>query len=50
MIVDAGGGTVDVSTYRRDPKAAQNSYEEIAAPQCAHLLKDAVASPLTYQL
>ncbi|KAF8901884.1 hypothetical protein CPB84DRAFT_1776920 [Gymnopilus junonius] len=31
VIVDAGGGTVDVSSYTSN---AKESYEEIAAPQC----------------
>ena len=32
VIVDAGGGTVDISSYSRDQK---ESFEEIAAPQCS---------------
>lgn len=31
VIVDAGGGTIDISTYRRDDKRI---FEEIAVPQC----------------
>ena len=31
MIVDAGGGTVDISSYSRNQK---EEFEEIAAPQC----------------
>ena len=31
MIVDAGGGTIDISSYSRNQKA---EFEEIAAPQC----------------
>ena len=31
MIVDAGGGTIDVSSYR---KVNDNSFEEIAIPGC----------------
>ena len=31
MIVDAGGGTVDISSYSGDQK---ENFEEIAAPQC----------------
>ena len=31
VIVDAGGGTVDISSYSRNQKG---SFEEIAAPQC----------------
>ncbi|KAF9524973.1 hypothetical protein CPB83DRAFT_871039 [Crepidotus variabilis] len=34
LIVDAGGGTIDVSAYRRSNAKAE-SYEEIAPPQCA---------------
>ena len=33
LIVDAGGGTIDISAYRRTSPHSQ-SYEEIAAPQC----------------
>ena len=32
MIVDAGGGTVDISSYSRNLKGG---FEEIAAPQCS---------------
>ena len=32
MIVDAGGGTVDISSYSRNKKG---NFEEIAAPQCS---------------
>ena len=32
MIVDAGGGTIDISSYCRNQK---ESFEEIAAPQCS---------------
>jgi hypothetical protein len=32
VIVDAGGGTVDISSYSRNRKG---SFEEIAAPQCS---------------
>ena len=32
VIVDAGGGTVDISSYSRNQKG---SFEEIAAPQCS---------------
>jgi hypothetical protein len=32
VIVDAGGGTVDISSYSRNKK---ESFEEIAAPQCS---------------
>ena len=36
LIVDAGGGTIDISAYRRSSPDSQ-SYEEIAAPQCTLL-------------
>jgi hypothetical protein len=32
VIVDAGGGTVDISSYSRNQ---QGNFEEIAAPQCS---------------
>ena len=32
VIVDAGGGTVDISSYSRSQKG---NFEEIAAPQCS---------------
>ena len=31
VIADAGGGTIDISSYSRNQKG---SFEEIAAPQC----------------
>uniref|UniRef100_A0A8H7Y427 Uncharacterized protein n=1 Tax=Psilocybe cubensis TaxID=181762 RepID=A0A8H7Y427_PSICU len=34
VIVDAGGGTVDVSSYSNGSSGISNSYEEIAPPQC----------------
>ncbi|KAF8959231.1 hypothetical protein BDZ97DRAFT_1906233 [Flammula alnicola] len=34
VIVDAGGGTIDVSSYNRNTKAAKETFEEVAAPQC----------------
>ncbi|PBK90614.1 hypothetical protein ARMGADRAFT_1166925 [Armillaria gallica] len=37
MIIDAGGGTVDISTYSRAGTSRNNkSYEEIAIPQCTY--------------
>jgi len=37
--VDAGGGTIDVSTYKRTQvlNQAGRSFEEIAIPQCKFL-------------
>ena len=39
VIVDAGGGTIDVSTYKRTQVSNQEgrSFEEIAIPQCSFL-------------
>jgi len=35
MIVDAGGGTIDISTYKQaSGHENEKSFEEIAAPQC----------------
>ena len=35
MIVDAGGGTIDVSSYTRNQ---EGNFEEIAAPQCSFVI------------
>ncbi|KAF8805122.1 hypothetical protein BYT27DRAFT_7258239 [Phlegmacium glaucopus] len=34
VIVDAGGGTIDISSYNRNPNSPKESFEEIAAAQC----------------
>ncbi|KAJ2917954.1 hypothetical protein MD484_g2428, partial [Candolleomyces efflorescens] len=34
VIVDAGGGTVDVSAYRKQLDSGRDRFEEIAVPQC----------------
>jgi hypothetical protein len=34
IIVDAGGGTIDLSAYGVTPSTAGNSFEEIAPSQC----------------
>ncbi|KAF9523664.1 hypothetical protein CPB83DRAFT_862443 [Crepidotus variabilis] len=34
VVVDAGGGTVDVSTYKRSGGKGQKTFEEIAVPKC----------------
>ncbi|KAJ6535550.1 hypothetical protein B0H19DRAFT_1271293 [Mycena capillaripes] len=34
VIIDAGGGTVDISAYRKVTTAKDESFEEIARPQC----------------
>lgn len=38
LIVDAGGGTIDITTYGHDSKAAGFSFQEIATPQCQLLI------------
>ena len=35
VIVDAGGGTIDISSYSRNQKG---NFEEIAAPQCSFVI------------
>ncbi|KDR71212.1 hypothetical protein GALMADRAFT_75189 [Galerina marginata CBS 339.88] len=34
IIVDAGGGTIDISSYCRTTKGSQDTFEEIAIPRC----------------
>lgn len=34
VIVDAGGGTLDISAYSKSTNGAKDSFEEISAPQC----------------
>jgi len=34
VIVDAGGGTVDISSYSKKVDPSKDIFEEIAAPQC----------------
>ena len=46
IVVDAGGGTVDISTYRQSPTGDGNVLEEIAAPQCKFLRIASVFSVL----
>lgn len=39
VIIDAGGGTIDISSYSKNmTPAAKGSFDEIAAPQCRNLL------------
>ena len=33
-IVDAGGGTIDISSYSKNVTSAKETFEEVAAPQC----------------
>ena len=37
VIVDAGGGTIDISSYSKNVRGAKNTFEEVAAPQCNYL-------------
>ena len=34
VIVDAGGGTIDISSYSKNVGEAKARFEEVAAPQC----------------
>ncbi|KAF9528181.1 hypothetical protein CPB83DRAFT_767302 [Crepidotus variabilis] len=34
VIIDAGGGTIDISSYKNDISKSKRTFEEIAAPQC----------------
>ncbi|KAH9485815.1 Heat shock 70 kDa protein 12B [Psilocybe cubensis] len=34
VIVDAGGGTIDISSYSKSSRGGKEVFEEIAAPQC----------------
>jgi hypothetical protein len=34
VIVDAGGGTIDISSYSKNDRESKNIFEEVAAPQC----------------
>ncbi|KAF9552644.1 hypothetical protein CPC08DRAFT_646612, partial [Agrocybe pediades] len=34
VIVDAGGGTIDISSYSKKIGSSKDTYEEIAAPEC----------------
>jgi hypothetical protein len=38
IIVDAGGGTIDISSYRKNVGELKNIFEEVAAPQCKQYL------------
>jgi len=41
VIVDAGGGTIDVSTYKQTQVSdqAKRAFEEIAIPQCSFMFQ-----------
>ena len=38
MVVDAGGGTVDLSAYEHSIESGKRSFKEITSPQCTCLL------------
>jgi hypothetical protein len=40
VIVDAGGGTIDLSSYSKNVEEAKNRFEEVAAPQGNYLLPE----------
>ncbi len=40
IIVDAGGGTVDISAYRQKPGDDTSIFEEIAPSQCQYISGD----------
>ena len=50
IVVDAGGGTVDISTYRQSPTGDGTVLEEIAAPQCTILRFTDIFSVLKWVL
>jgi len=37
VIVDAGGGTIDISSYSKNIGEAKHRFEEVASPQCNYL-------------
>jgi len=41
VIVDVGGGTIDVSTYKRVSHEKKRVFEEIAMPECPLLNSNA---------
>ena len=40
VIVDAGGGTIDISSYSKNIGEAGNRFEEVAPSQCNYLFSD----------
>ena len=34
VIIDAGGGTIDISTYKRVSESGKVTFEEISVAQC----------------
>jgi hypothetical protein len=47
VIVDAGGGTIDISSYSKNKKG---SFEEIATPQCSFVFITLEISLTVYQV
>ncbi len=43
MVVDAGGGTIDISTYEKAMNEMR--FEEVAAPQCELYSMDLISQP-----
>jgi hypothetical protein len=37
VIVDAGGGTIDISSYSKNVREGKHRFEEVAPPQCNYL-------------
>jgi phenylpropionate dioxygenase-like ring-hydroxylating dioxygenase large terminal subunit len=37
VIVDAGGGTIDISSYSKNVGEAKHGFEEVASPRCNYL-------------
>ena len=43
VIIDAGGGTIDISSYSKNiTRATKGYFEEIVAPQCREILPSLV--------
>jgi len=42
VIVDAGGGTIDLSTYKRVRKLNHRTFEEIAMPECQNISSECI--------
>ena len=52
VIVDAGGSTIDISSYSKNIGEAKHRFEEVAAPQCNFLFSqlDFQNSSITHRL
>jgi hypothetical protein len=48
VIVDAGGGTIDISAYIRKPHPFKQIFEEISVPQCEAFLPQILRKILTF--